>query len=183
MKRWPIILTVVLLGIVVWLYFGISRVVQAEKDVIARFDDLVRYYTEMNTQYIVPVMTNPELGEGDRQALSELKTSLDKLQAMQNRDDQYEALRALQKKMLGFFATTIVPESVSVDSRYQQWNKNVTNFGGASSVLKAYNDALGLYNALTKSSAEKIVTYWRSWEHRQYLAINGDLEDTPQVSF
>jgi hypothetical protein len=160
-----------------------SRVVKAENDVVARFDELVRYYVDMGPTYITPVMGHSDLAEGDRARLAELQQSLQTLSAMPSRDEQFEELRIVQKKMLGFFATTILPESMSADPQYQQWSKNATNFGEASTLLKNYNDALGLYNALSKSSAGKLVTAWRSWNHHQYLSVSGELEETPQVSF
>lgn len=183
MKRWLTYTGVLLVVIIVWLYLGMSRVVKAENDVVARFDELVRYYVDMGPTYLSPIMGHSDLAEGDRMRLAELQQSLQALGVMSNRDEQFEALRTIQKKMLGFFATTILPESMSANPQYLQWGKNATNFGEASALLKKYNDALGLYNALSKSSAGKLVTVWRSWNHHLYLSVNGELEETPQVSF
>ena len=182
-KRIAAVTVLILGGIGLWMFFGISRVVQAERDVVARFDELAGYYATLDEQYVSPLQSNAELQPGDRETLTSIEKSLGALSAMPDRNERYEKLRATQKSIIAFFGTPGLPESFTADVRYQAWNKNATNYGEASARLKSYNDALGLYNSRLDSSAGKLVSLWRRWGHLRYLRIDGSLEDIPQVSF
>jgi hypothetical protein len=182
-KRLFAVIALIAGGVGLWMFFGISRVVQAERDVVARFDELAGYYATLDEEYVSHLTGNTDLQAGDRAALLSLEQSLRALPVMPGRNERYEALRKVQKDTIAFFGTPNLPESLVLDARYQAWNKHASNYGQASAHLKNYNDALGLYNSRLDSSAGKLVSLWRRWGHHRYLGIDGSLEDTPQVSF
>jgi hypothetical protein len=183
MKRWSVILVLGVLLFGLWIFLSISRFLDAEKNLYDRFDAVVRYYEEISDLYIQPLTTVSDLSSGDREALLELESYAQELKKNPVRDVQYETLRVLQRKTVAFLSSPSLPESITLDARFQTWSKNATNFGNGSLLVRKYNDELSVYNNLRSSSVGSIVSFWSRWDHPEYLMMDGSLEKTPQVSF
>lgn len=183
MRRWFVIPLIAVAVVVLWLYVGVSGVVSARTDLASRFDKVVQFYTAMDAQYVAPLLDNPDLAPGDRDALSAMAADLKRLAVAQGVDAQFALLIPIQKSVIAFFTSPNFPESFRADPRYLAWNKNSTKQGEASSVIKAYNEALSLYNARAHSSFGQVATWWSRWNYHQFLTIDGTLEDAPKISF
>ncbi|MBP9850483.1 MAG: hypothetical protein KBC47_02215 [Candidatus Peribacteraceae bacterium] len=183
MRKWIIIIVVILAGVGLWLYLGISAVVSAERDLLARLDDTAQFYVSIDANYIQPLLTNSAFGDADKATVAAISTQLKTLAESKNPNEQFTNLLPVQRAMIGFFATQDLPNEFVADSRYVNWNKNATNLGEASSYILAYNTALSRYNAELNTPAGNIARYWHVIEHRSYIGIDGSLQDQTHVSF
>lgn len=184
LRRILIVLGIILIGVIVWLWIGVSRVINAEHDVMVRFHDVVQYYVSMDQDYVVPLLASSgQLSAGDTTALRSIDKQMRDLGSIVSTDDQYDKLLVLQKAVIAFVGTSGYPEAFANDARYQQWNKNSTNLGQASVFVKSYDEALSLYNARLNSTAGQLAGLWKRWAHHQYLGIDGSLQNETRISF
>lgn len=183
MRKWTIIIIVILAAVGIWLYFGISSVVSAERDLLGRLNDTAKFYISMDADYVQPLRENSALPEGDKSALVDISAKLQALAQSRDAGEQFKNLIIIQRAMIGFFSTTVLPDEFVADSRYVNWNKNASNFGEASRYIYNYNTALSLYNARLNSPAGKIASFWHTIEQRSYISIDGSLQDQTHVSF
>lgn len=182
-KKWPTIIVVILAAVGLWLYFGVSSVFTAERDLIMRLDELVTYYASLDKDYVQPLITNPVLPDADKATLSDISSRLKTLASSTDASEKFENLLLAQKATMSFFITPGLPEEFTADARYVNWNKNASSLGETSRLVHDYNVALSLYNARLRSPAGKIARYWRTVEHRSYLGVDGTLQDETRVSF
>lgn len=183
LRRILIALGIVVVLVLGWLFIELSRVLQAESDVKTRFHDIVVYYVSMDQDYVIPLLNTGILDGANRDALVGIDDAMKDLGSTPDADAQYDKLIALQKRIIPFLATTTFPETFMTDNRLTQWNKNATNLGQASNIIRSYNEALSAYNARIRSAAGKLAGLWKRWGHHQYLSIDGTLEDETVVSF
>ena len=183
MPKWAIIIIVILAAVGLWLYFGISAVFSAERDLLGRLNDTAKFYISMDADYIQPLLANSALPDADKATVSAISSQLKTLAQSKNADEQFRNLLPVQRAMIGFFATEGLPDEFVADSRYVNWNKNASNLGEASSYILEYNRALSLYNARLNSPAGKVARYWHVIEHRSYIGIDGSLQDQTLVTF
>ncbi len=182
-QRSIVIIVLVVAAIFVWLYTAFSSVLSAERDLLAKLDDLSRYYASMDAEYVQPLLTHPALSAADAQTLAGVAEDLQDLGRSKNASEQFEHLRAAQHSILGFFMTQGLSDDFTSDSRYLEWAKNASNLGTASSLLFAYNTSLSLYNARSQSPVGKVANYLHPLQHRLYLGIDGTLQAQPLVTF
>lgn len=183
MKKWIIAVVVVLCLLAGWMYFAFASLVSAERDLLARLDAIVQYYVSMDTDYVQPLMTTTSLSESDRESLAAISAQLRALASHTDSSDQLTKLLDVQRSTIAFFTNPALSEQLTLDSRYAQWNKNASNQGHASELVRDYNVALSLYNAQLRTPAGKIASFWHTVEHRAYLGINGLLEAETKITF
>lgn len=184
LKNILIVLGVILVGVAIWLFVGISRVINTEHEVIARFHDVVQYYVSMDQEYVMPLLSaSGGLVGGDLEKLQIIDRQMRDLGTTVNADDQYEKLLMLQRTIIPFLGSVAFPENFQSSALYQEWSKNCTNLGKASALIKEYNEVLSLYNAQITSHAGRLAGFWKRWSHRQYLSIDGSLQEETRVTF
>lgn len=183
MRKWAIIIVVILAAVGLWLYFGISAVMSAERDLLGRLNDTAQFYVSMDADYVQPLLANSALPDADKATVSAISTQLRTLAQSKNANEQFVNLLPVQRAMIGFFATDGLPDEFLADSRYVNWNKNASNLGEASRYILEYNMALSRYNARLDTPAGKIARYWHVIEHRSYISIDGSLQDQTLVTF
>jgi len=182
-KKWTTIIIVILTAIGLWLYFGVSSVFSAERDLLMRLDDLVTYYASLDTDYVQPLMTSPILPDADRTTLAAISSQLKTLSLSSDASEKFNNLLLAQRATISFFITPGLPEEFTADARYVNWNKNASSLGETSRLVHDYNVALSLYNARLRSPAGKVARYWRTVKHRSYLGVDGSLQEETHVSF
>ncbi len=180
---WIIIAVAILVGLSIWLYIGISSVFKAERDLVGTLDLLAQHYVSMDALYLEPLQSNTALPPADLQVLREVSDKYKALAQARDADAKLNALIAVQRTTIDFFWTPGLPDAFILDSRFTNWNKEASNQGKASELLRNYNVTLSLYNARLQSTAGKIAGYWRTMEKRPYLGIDGSLQGDPQVTF
>jgi hypothetical protein len=183
MKRFVVILLLACVLLGVWLSMGIARVLRAESDVVERFHALVDFYVVSNAESLPAFLTVPELNSEQRSLLERIHNTIEAIAATGDDSIRYTLLRDAQRNIREFLLTTNLPDALTGDESFHVWSKNMTNLGDASTMLKQYNDALGLYIALKTSVHGTIVGLWRQWNQQDFLRIDGSTETTPQVSF
>lgn len=182
-RPWVILGILLLVGFGVWLSLGISSVFSAERDLFTRLDAIVTYYESMDQTYVKPLQAHPDLSPGDSAALQDVSEKLQELPRAKNHNEKVDLLLAAQAATIGFFTTPGFPESFSSDPLYIAWNRNASNVGEASALIRDYNEALSLYNARLETPVGSLAAYWRSFERREYLGIDGKTQRETLVTF
>ena len=178
-----LILIAVLVIAGLWLFFGISAVFSAERDLLARLDTLAKYYVSMDEEYVIPLQTIPALPDDNRKMLQGISEKLKTLAVSRGPKEQLENLLLVQRGMLAFFAGAGLPEEFTANVKYADWNKNATNQGQASKLVYEYNVALSIYNARLRTPVGKIAGSMHMLAHRSYLGIDGTVQNQTRISF
>ena len=183
MRTWKIIIIVILIGVSVWLYLGISAFFRAESDVLQQLDEMTQYYVSMDAEYVQPLAMSSVLSDDQRATLADISTKITTLSEAKNSTEQFENLLLVQRSIISFLSDQGLPEEFMSEERYKNWNTNASNRGEASRLAYNYNVALSLYNARHRTYIGKIASYWRLVHHRSYIGIDGTLQEETRISF
>lgn len=182
-RRIILVVFLILIGIGVWIFFRISAIDQAERDVSTRFDAVVSFYVNIRPQYLEPLLNISDGTESNRKDLTSLADHLEALGKIADADERHEKLIAVQREMNAIFQGASLSATITSDRHFIEWNKEASSRGHASKLLYEYNMALAAYNAVKKSTIGRLMDFWPHWNHHEFLSVDGTTQAETTIHF
>lgn len=183
LRRIILIVIVIIIAVGIWFWFTANEVIRSERDVEAKFNDIVTYYVQMNKQYVNPLAQIPSLPDAERISLEKISQDLSSLGGAGGTDDRYKQLLVSQQAIIQYFSVPGINELVSADPHYSEWNTNATSRGEASALILNYNQSLARYNAQRNTVVGKLMTNWTKWPYPEYLSPDGKTATSSIIRF
>ncbi|MDD5054922.1 MAG: hypothetical protein PHZ00_01495 [Candidatus Peribacteraceae bacterium] len=176
------LIAVAVFGYVFWRSY--SSLSGAESTLDGRLNAVIAYYASLDRQYVTPLKALPELPPETAVALEVIYEALLPLSKPPAAyDARLGVLMESQKTIRRFTLSPGLPPVLTTSTVFADFNKNTSNLGRASALLKECNDAVAAYNARLLSRSGKLIGQWSSREAKQYLSIDGTLSNDTVIMF
>lgn len=176
------LMAVAVLGYLVWRSF--SGIAAAETILDERLNTLITFYADMDTQYVTPLKTLPELPQEWVSGLDAIHGALTPLASPpESHDARLGILMDALKHIRTFLSSGEFPSDLTASPFFQSFSKEASHLGKASLLLKEYNDAVGAYNGQLLSRTGQFVGQWSSRTSKQFLNIDGTLSSDTVILF
>ncbi len=177
-----LIIAVIVTGYVFWQ--SSSAITGAETSLDGRLNTLIGFYATLDTQYVGPMISVPDLSSQTLSSLDSVHQTLVPLASPPATfDGKLALLMKAQKQIRQLVSTQGLEAGLTDSSAFQQFSKESSNLGQASALLKDYNQAVGFFNAQLLSRTGKLISQWSSLQRKQFLNIDGTLSTDTVISF
>ncbi len=183
LRRFLIILAVVLVALGIWAWMSASSIIRAERDLEAKFNAVVTHYVDMKLSYVDPLLRLSSITEQDKAVLTKIGDDLSALATANGVDAKHQQLLASQRSIIQAFTSGVLSEKITIDPHYLEWNTQASNSGKASDLILQYNRALNVYNVGMRSVIGSLMKHLTKWTNTEYISIDGKTTDGTIVSF